>query len=228
MTAGYSAAQVRAAEAPLLAAGVPLMARAAAGLAAVIRELAPERVLLLVGSGDNGGDALFAGAELARDGVPVQILCTGDRVHEAGLSRARDAGAVLVDSVPDELDVLVDGILGIGAGAGTALRGRARDAVGAVLARPKRPRVVAVDLPSGVNPDDGRATDAVVLPAETTVTFGAVKAGLLLGRGAELAGQVRLIEIGLDLTGITPLVEDATGPAQKTAAQKRAVQKRAV
>ena len=63
----------------------------------------------------------------------------------------------------------------------------------------------------------------MVLPAETTVTFGAVKAGLLLGRGAELAGQVRLIEIGLDLTGITPLVEDATGPAQKRAVQKRAV-----
>ncbi|MET0990977.1 MAG: NAD(P)H-hydrate epimerase [Lacisediminihabitans sp.] len=209
MSAGYSADQVRAAEAPLLAAGVPLMARAAAGLAAAIRELAPERVLLLVGSGDNGGDALFSGAELAREAVPVQILRTGDRVHEAGLSAALDAGAVLVDAVPDTLDVLVDGILGIGAGAGTALRGRARAAVEAVLARPERPRIVAVDIPSGVNPDDGSVPDGVVLPAETTVTFGAVKAGLLQGRGAELAGQVRLIEIGLDLTGVTPRVEDA-------------------
>ena len=207
---GYSADQVRAAEAPLLAAGVPLMARAAAGLAAAIRELAPERVLLLVGSGDNGGDALFAGAELARDGVTVQILRTGERVHGAGLRAALDAGAVPVDSVPDELDVVVDGILGIGAGAGSALRGRARTTVEAVLTRAQRARVVAVDIPSGVDPDEGTVTDAVVLPADLTVTFGAVKAGLLLGAGAELAGRVSLIEIGLDLTGVTPLVERET------------------
>ncbi|MBK4346112.1 NAD(P)H-hydrate epimerase [Lacisediminihabitans changchengi] len=217
MTAGYSADQVRAAEAPLLTSGVPLMARAAAGLAAAIREVRPERVLLLVGSGDNGGDALFAGVELANDGIPVQILRTGDRVHEAGLARALESGAVEIETLPDRLDgvdgtvaddtVVVDGMLGIGAGAGTPLRGRSRAVVRAILALPQRPRVVAVDIPSGVNPDDGSVADAVQLPADLTVTFGAVKAGLLRGRGAELAGHIRLIEIGLDLTGVTPLIE---------------------
>ena len=207
MVAGYSADQVRAAEAPLLAAGIPLMARAATGLAGLIRGMRPERVLLLVGSGDNGGDALFAGAELAAEGIPVSILRTGDRVHEAGLAAALASGADLVEVLPDRLDVVVDGILGIGAGAGTALRGRARAAVDAVLARPRHPRVVAVDIPSGVEPDSGSVADSVVLPAEVTVTFGAVKAGLLRSRGAELAGRVELVEIGLDLTGAVPLVE---------------------
>jgi NAD(P)H-hydrate epimerase len=65
-TAGYSAAQVRAAEAPHLAAGEPLMRRAAAALAAAVRRAASAAdapagpVLVLAGSGDNGGDALFA------------------------------------------------------------------------------------------------------------------------------------------------------------------------
>jgi len=204
---GYSADQVRAAEAPLLAAGVPLMARAAAGLAAATRELAPERVLLLVGSGDNGGDALYAGAELAHDGIEVRILRTGERVHTAALTSALAAGATLVDRVPDDLDVVMDGILGIGSGAGTALRGRARAAVEAVLERPHRARVVAVDIPSGVHPDEGTVADAGVLPADLTVTFGAVKAGLLRGAGAQLAGRVRLIDIGLDLTGVPALID---------------------
>ena len=65
MVAGYTVAQLRAAEAPHLQRGEPLMRRAAAALADSVRELAPEtvaRVVLLVGTGDNGGDALHAGA----------------------------------------------------------------------------------------------------------------------------------------------------------------------
>src|SRR5690606_18096418 len=69
---GYSAAQVRAAERPLLEAGEPLMRLAAAALAAEVRGFAPQRVLVLVGAGDNGGDALHASAELAADGADVR------------------------------------------------------------------------------------------------------------------------------------------------------------
>lgn len=78
----YTAAQVRTAEAPLLAAGVPLMRRAAAALAEVIAEHEPTTMLVLVGAGDNGGDALFAAATAAADGVDVDLLRTAERVHE--------------------------------------------------------------------------------------------------------------------------------------------------
>jgi hypothetical protein len=57
---------------------------------------------------------------------------------------------------------------------------------------------VAVDLPSGLDPDDG-TTDGVVLPAAITVTFGGVKAGLRRGSGPELAGRVVLVDLGLEL-----------------------------
>ena len=73
-----------------------LMQRAAAGLAAAIVDLLGggygRRVLLLVGSGDNGGDALWAGARLAARGARVEALLLGEHVHESGLAALHAAG----------------------------------------------------------------------------------------------------------------------------------------
>lgn len=209
----FTAAQVRAAEAPLLAAGVPLMRRAAAALAEVIAEHEPERMLVVAGPGDNGGDAMFAAADIAARGVPVDILRTSDRVHEEALQAAMDAGARsirLADLDPAVYDVIVDGILGIGARG--ALSGQARDAVTALLSASAV--VIAVDLPSGLDADAG-AADEVVLAATTTVTFGAVKAGLTRGEGPRLRGRIVLVDIGLRLDP-----NDAVG--QAAVAERRA------
>jgi len=250
MVDGYSAQQMRDAEAPRLAAGEPLMARAVAGLAREIRAVLSDavgtptgRVLLLVGSGNNGGDALFAGAELAEGGCDVSVIEVGSRTHGAGRAAALAAGARVLDvavgdgaaggdgvTAPADgahvneaairdlaagVDVIVDGILGTGAGAGSgsspALRGKARAVVTAILPVVRSsgaPRVVAVDIPSGIGPDDGSVPDPIVLPADVTVTFGGYKAGLLLSPAREFAGDVRLIDIGLaaDLARMEPLV----------------------
>ena len=234
---GYTAAQVRAAEAPLLAAGEPLMQRAAAALADEIERLVARAtdvagrplVIVLAGSGDNGGDALFAGAHLAERGADVRLVAVGARLHEAGAAAARGAGAVDLDpdadadafaAAIDAADVLVDGILGIGAAASPALRGRSREIVARVLERladrghaerppgTRHPLVVAVDLPSGISPDDGRVPDPTVLPADLTVTMGAVKAGLLLPPASRLAGRVVLVDLGLGpaLADVEPVV----------------------
>ncbi|MDL9981214.1 NAD(P)H-hydrate epimerase [Microbacterium candidum] len=189
----YTAAQVRAAEAPLLAAGVPLMKRAAAALAAVVAEHGPQTILVLAGAGDNGGDALFAAAALATQGIRVDLLRTADRVHDEAWTAALAAGAHEIVEPASSYGLVVDGILGIGARG--ALRGRAREIVTLLL--PLHPRVVAVDLPSGLDADDG-ASDGVVLPAETTVTFGAMKRGL--AARVDLAGRVILVDLGLELT----------------------------
>ena len=200
---GYTSSQVRAAEQPLLEAGVPLMRQAAAALAAQLRDLSPARLLVLVGAGDNGGDALFAAAELAGEGIHVDLVATADRHHAEGAAAALAAGARWADAddapvLAARADVVVDGILGTGSSPG--LRGRAREIVAAVLPvleRPDRPRVVAVDLPSGIGADDGSVPDEAVLPADLTVTFGAEKAGLLLDPGARYAGRVVLVDLGL-------------------------------
>ncbi|MDO8384127.1 MAG: NAD(P)H-hydrate epimerase [Microbacterium sp.] len=212
LTPAYSALAVRAAEQPLLEAGEPLMARAAAATDACVRDLLEASVepagpvLVLAGTGNNGGDALFAAASLAASGVRVDLLLTSDRAHSEGLGAARRAGTrcVGLDDVragAAGYRVIVDGILGIGTSAAPALRGIARAAVETLIpavrsGAPDRPRVVAVDLPSGLHPDDGSADDAV-LPADVTVTFGALKAGLVRGRGPEFAGAIRLVDLGL-------------------------------
>jgi hydroxyethylthiazole kinase-like uncharacterized protein yjeF len=212
LTPAYSAAAVRAAEGPLIEAGEPLMARAAAATDSCARDLLASSVdpsgpvLVLAGSGNNGGDALFAAATLAESGVRVDLLLTSDRAHREGLGAARRAGTrcVGLDDVrvgASGYRVIVDGILGIGTSASPALRGIARAAVEALLPAVRadtrdRPRVVAVDLPSGLHPDDGTSDDAV-LPADVTVTFGALKSGLVRGRGPEFAGEIRLVDLGL-------------------------------
>jgi NAD(P)H-hydrate epimerase len=213
----YSAEQIRAAEAPHLARDEPLMARAAAGLAAVIRELQPSSILVLAGAGNNGGDALFAAALLASEGIDVELIETGSRRHEAGLAAALTSGAKVVDSAQAgaqvwKTDVLVDGMLGIGSTAGVALRGRAREVTLDLLEAFKfgaPARVVAVDIPSGVDPDDGSVPDLVVLTADITVTFGGYKAGLFREPARSYAGEVRLVDVGIseDLAAMTPILQ---------------------
>ncbi|MFC8504828.1 NAD(P)H-hydrate dehydratase [Streptomyces sp. NPDC057411] len=204
MRTAYRVETVRAAEAALMA-RLPegtLMQRAAAGLAAVCASLLPRvygaRVVLLVGSGDNGGDALYAGARLARRGAGVTAVLLGARAHEGGLAALRAAGGRVADDPYEVLavaDLVLDGITGIGG------RGGLRpDAVPvARAARGSDAVVVAVDLPSGVDADTGEVTGQA-LAADATVAFGAYKPGLLVDPAREYAGVVRLVDIGLGAT----------------------------
>ena len=202
----FTAAEIRGAEAPLLAATPEgtLMQRAAAGLATVCLRLLGSaygrRVALLVGTGNNGGDALFAGALLAARGARVTaVLLDPDRAHAAGLAalgraggRAVPAGSPGAPMAVGRADLVLDGILGIGGRGG--LRRDAAELAAAAAAGTGI--TVAVDVPSGIDADSG-AVDGVAFPALHTVTFGAVTAGLTVGEGRAHAGQVHLVDIGL-------------------------------
>jgi hydroxyethylthiazole kinase-like uncharacterized protein yjeF len=210
----WRVADVRAAEAGLMAT-LPdgtLMQRAAAGLARRVALLLAERggvygsrVLLLVGSGDNGGDALYAGERLARRGVAVSaLLLTPGRAHAAGLAALRAAGGRLVERPTGPVDLVLDGIVGIGGAGG--LRANADELVrrlDELRGRDGgRATVVAVDVPSGVAVDTGHVPlDTTGRPtavrADVTVAFGALKPALVVGPAAALAGQVELVDIGL-------------------------------
>jgi hydroxyethylthiazole kinase-like uncharacterized protein yjeF len=194
-------AAVRAAE-HALAAGLPegtLMQRAATGLAnacaGLLGRVYASRVVLLVGSGDNGGDALFAGARLAARGAVVHaLLLDPERAHRDGLAEFRRLGGrVSTDAkLVARADLVVDGILGIGAVGG--LRPAAAEL--AAAAADSRGLTVAVDLPSGVEADTGRVPGAAVR-ADATVTFGTWKPALLVDPAAGLAGATTLVDIGL-------------------------------
>lgn len=214
----YPVDQIRAAEEQLMV-QVPegaLMQRAAAGLAVACADVLGERrggvygarVLVLAGSGHNGGDALYAGSRLAQRGARVEgLLLSPDRVHPRALAALRAAGGRVVDRVT-ATDLVLDGIVGIGGSAG--LRTDAATAWGRVRDQRPRPLVVAVDVPSGVGADDGRI-DGPHVEADVTVTFGAPKIGLLVGPGARAAGAVHVVDIGLGphlpATGVAALTQ---------------------
>jgi hydroxyethylthiazole kinase-like uncharacterized protein yjeF len=197
MRSAHTVEQVRAAEAELMT-RVPegaLMQRAAAGLAYAVIDLLGSaygrRVQLLVGSGDNGGDALYAGALLARRGVQVEARLLSDRAHEAGVAALKAAGGRVVAEA-GRPELVVDGIVGIGGRGG--LRPEAVAALEAVSGVP----VVAVDTPSGVDVDNGEL-DGPHVTAAVTVTFGTHKVAHLVDPAARACGAVHLVDIGLDL-----------------------------
>ncbi|MEW1957197.1 NAD(P)H-hydrate epimerase [Kineococcus sp. NPDC059986] len=205
MIAALRTEDVRRTEAAAMAALPPstLMQRAAAALAVacadVLREsaggVAGRSVVVLAGAGDNGGDALFAAARLARRGAAVTALLTADRVHEESLADAHRAGVRSRswrpgdESVCAAADLLLDGIAGIGG------RGGLRPAFEGLSAL-DGPVVVAVDLPSGLDADTGAVTGEV-LAADVTVTFGTAKPVHLLGPAAAWCGRLVVADIGL-------------------------------
>lgn len=177
-----------------------LMRRAAFGLAVHARRMlgrvAGRRVVLLVGAGDNGGDALWAGVELRRRGVGVTaVLLVPGRAHPAGLAALRRAGGriVGVEDAPAALggaDLVLDGIVGISGRGGL----RPPAAVLVAAAREAGVPILAVDLPSGVDTDTG-AVDGDAVTATGTATFGAAKPVHVLA--APRCGPVHVVDIGL-------------------------------
>lgn len=135
-------------------------------------------VVVIAGPGNNGADGTVAARLLERRGVQVRVIdARGDDLQRA-TDRALSGGADLV----------------IDAAFGTGFRGSFEfPDVGAVP-------VLAVDIPSGVDGLDGSVSGRAAR-AVGTVTFAALKPGLLFGVGADTSGQVRLVDIGLDVSG---------------------------
>ena len=191
---GFSTQWVRDAEAAtgeLLTSG-ELMQRAASGVSDVVRALAQEqgaeRIAVLVGPGNNGGDALFAARNLAAVGLDVVVILGAPTAHEAGLAAVTEAGIPVFgpDTADDrsgadamgDADIVVDGLLGIGAQPRPQSPWDSLvDAIGVAQT------VVAVDCPTpGVR-------------ADVTVTFGVAKTSHLLNPDA--VGRLHIVDIGL-------------------------------
>src|SRR5580658_7619138 len=212
MRRAYQVEAVRAAERALmdLLPEGTLMGRAAAGLAAVCASLLARypghvygaRVVVLAGSGDNGGAARYSGARLARRAAAVPAIAAGPKAHAGGTAALLAAGgrvtAGAAGAAADAIaraDLIMDGLLGIG-GRGGLREPFAGLAAAAEHARRGATTVVAVDLPSGIDAGTG-AVDGPAVHADVTVTFGVIKPGLLIDPGAGHAGTVELIDIGL-------------------------------
>ncbi len=200
MIEAHAVADVYAAEEALMARleEGELMARAVEGLAAVaaarLEEQGGVTVAALVGPGNNGADALYAAARLAEAGVGA-VAVHHDRVHAGAREAAEAAGVVLTTdaTVLAEADLVLDGILGIGARPGLPDWARAW-----VAALPESAYVIAVDLPSGQDPS-GRALDPDGVLADETVTFSVAKPVHLLPPTEQACGVLTVVDIGVQV-----------------------------
>ncbi len=174
-----------------------LMERAGLGVALTAVEMGigyGDRVIVLTGSGNNGGDGYVAAKHLARRGVQVSIRAFGYPRGDGGPARAaavaaRRAGA-LIDEMggPESTDLIIDAVFGVG------FRGSLPEIV-VPWTRLDIP-VLAVDVPSGLDATTGTVENAA-FHADVTVTFQAAKTGHLLGEGPERSGELFVVDIGL-------------------------------
>lgn len=200
-----------------------LMQRAGASVAQFIRDRwrAGSDVVVLCGTGNNGGDGWVAGQLLAEAGYPVRLItpCAAEEIpahpaHEAAqrcmaAAAQRENLQVAIAPGPADIrawtgtaDVLVDALLGTGFHY-DSLRQPTRTYVEIIAALSgqdccglgaERPSIVAIDVPSGLNAQTGRATDPVVR-ADSTVTMMALKTGLMTPNGRKLCGAFYVARI---------------------------------
>ncbi len=222
MIRALSIPDVRAIEAAAMA-DLPdgtLMGRAARGIAEVaaarLEEHGGRAVVALVGSGDNGGDALYAAHFLAEVGYPCAAVLVSEKgrsaAHQAGLAAFEQSGVVVVAvdepesaaSLVAAADLVLDGITGIGGHPG--LRPLAAQLVEAI---DEDAWVIAVDVASGLDPE-GRVRAEEVVWADETVTMSVAKPAHLLPAGEGPTGRLTVVDIGLDVTSASAAVERLT------------------
>lgn len=184
-----------------------LMARAADAVAAECEAILNTRfgrirgnVVVLAGRGNNGGDAMLAGARLHYRGAQTTVVLVSWAAHELGLGECLAAGARVIDATTNvpaaraavtAADLVIDGIVGVGGSPG--LRSPA-DAL--VRSIPALATVVAVDLPSGLDADSGKA-DIEHVRAHVTVTFTAPKPCLVTEPARASAGRIVVANVGV-------------------------------
>ena len=181
-----------------------LMARAGRAAFEVLRERWPQarRIAVVCGRGNNAGDSYVLARHAHEAGLAVTVLQLPGEHHASG-----DAAAALAAlPVPlhsfepgklADVDVIVDALFGIG------LRGKPNAAAAVVIAaiNASHKPVLALDIPSGLDAETGAGANHAV-HATVTVTFIAVKPGLITGRGIEAVGMLRLCSLGISATRI--------------------------
>jgi NAD(P)H-hydrate epimerase len=173
----------------------PVMERAGyavAGAAARLGAGYGSRVVVLAGAGNNGGDGYVAARHLARRGALVTVLALGEPQTELAVAAAavwrRRGGVVRQLEEPIAADLVIDAVFGVG------FRGDLPAAVAAWEDHPAK--VIAVDVPSGLNATTGEVAKGTI-PAAVTVALSHYKLGHFLGMGPDVCGRLELAELGL-------------------------------
>lgn len=195
-------AQMGAADRAAMATGTPgsvLMDKAGLAVAeAIMQRFSPQPLSIYCGPGNNGGDGFVAARYLAEAGWPVRLFAlrkAADYGGDAGIHAALWKGATetVEAALSDTAGLVVDALFG--AGLDRPLAGLSAELVAAWKARAAK--VVAVDVPSGLDGDTGQVLGEHCCASALTVTFCRRKPGHLLQPGRSLCGAVVLADIGI-------------------------------
>ena len=169
---------------------------AAAEIVRLLKELDGSGVQIHVGPGNNGGDGWVVAGELARLGFPVGVVEAGEARTRDALDAKADARRRAFTAFEGNPAIVVDALLGTGSRG--SLSGAILDAVRSInSARKNGARIVALDMPTGVDATTGMHDECV--QADLTLTFGTLKRGHLIARSA--CGEIRVLDIGLGDSG---------------------------
>jgi hydroxyethylthiazole kinase-like uncharacterized protein yjeF len=190
---------MRAAEGACVASGTSLaelMERAGAAVADTAwRMAAGAPILILCGPGNNGGDGYVAARLLRERGASVRVAALAPPKTDLAIV-ARAAWSGPVETIGDDLapaSLIVDALFGVG------LKRPLTDGLGQILAGFSDKRILAVDVPSGVEADGGQNWEPP-LPANATIALGALKPAHVLLPAAQHCGAIMLAPIGIDAT----------------------------
>ncbi|MYB49861.1 MAG: NAD(P)H-hydrate dehydratase [Dehalococcoidia bacterium] len=174
-----------------------------------VRNLVGMTVVVLVGPGNNGGDGLVAARHLDAWGARVTIcLCRDNPAHRGKVDFLRGKRVTIIQLDDDDgagqlreslqlAQIVLDAILGTGRSRPiTGTTGEALELLREVRAANETQRLMALDVPTGLDADTG-AVDPKTVPSDETLTLGNPKAGLYRFPGAEYAGKIEVLDIGI-------------------------------
>lgn len=218
-----SAAEMRELDRRTIEDGTPgeeLMRRAGQGIAEIARDVLAERggrsLLLIAGTGNNGGDVFAAATALAETDLDIEVWLCGSQSQIKGDAHTHLKKMVRAGIIPKEVrnandlfpkawpDLIIDGLLGTGSKG--APRGFMSPLIEWINAEAQHAFVLSIDIPSGIDADTGHAEGPAV-KADLTVTMGLPKTGLIRPEALPYVGSVETVDIGIPLE----FIEDTGG-----------------
>ncbi len=177
-----------------------------------------EKILVVANSGNNGGDGFVCAMKLIELGKTVHILFIGkaEKLSDHARKFYEKVKDNIVQKPDDDYDCIIDAIFGIG------FKGEAEgvflDAINLINSFKGKTEIIAIDIPSGLNGLTGEAKTAV--SADITVTFQAEKLGLIINKGADFSGKIKVCDIGIDISSKIKRIDKFDLPQIKKTAHK--------
>lgn len=176
------------------------------------------KILVVASSGNNGGDGFVAAMKLLEKGKTVHVFFIGktEKLSDHARFFYEKIKDNIVDKVDGNYDCVIDAIFGIGFKG--RVEGEFLNAINLINSFKNKAKIISVDIPSGLNGLTGEAETAVC--ADTTVTFQAEKTGLIINKGADFSGEIKVKDIGITISSPLKKVEKVDFPSIKNTAHK--------